>query len=350
MLIGVCVSNEKRKFRAYVKERLKLYSGNAELIAFRMKDLDLKRKRVKGEYLKKKGKKIHRVKGVYPLPAAIYVQTYVHPRMLKKLEKAIGRKVFNNFICDKWQCSKLLFADTELQAYLPYTRKLKDLTSVQKALDRYRDVILKPINAVYAYGGKGIIRVRLEEDNQIEAYYWSSKGMNKKIFTSYNSLWKFLLDKRSDDDYIVQQFIPTMKVEDNATDIRLHMNRDGSGQWVVSDILLRVATNESHLSHQLNVTLEIDYLDNKFPQHQGEADESYMKESIIKVGLMICRAFDHAGYHMGDLGIDIGVDENGHPWVFEVNTLPNPYPSYNYAAFTYPIEYALYLAAKKKKT
>jgi D-alanine-D-alanine ligase-like ATP-grasp enzyme len=52
----------------------------------------------------------------------------------------------------------------------------------------------------------------------------------------------------------------------------------------------------------------------------------------------------------GELGLDIGLDETGHPWLIEVNSKPRKSTQTNFSpkivrnSFKRPLEYAIFLA------
>jgi YheC/D like ATP-grasp len=345
--IGICVSNTKPGFKKLAIERLERYPGDINLITFHIENLNFENLQVKGVYWEKKGLEVNQKKGVFPLPNVIYLQCYVDSKVVKKIERIIGRKVFNSFIFDKWECWELLKKDNELLHHLPYTQKLEIGTNLQDFLYHNKDIFLKPIDPSHAHSSKGIFRVKLQKKRNISVFYRTKTEMQKKGFRSYQE-FKYWISPKISTNYIMQKGIQIVKYEERATDIRLHMNKNGKGEWEVSTILFRVATNGSHISPGLFI-LGMNYLEKMFPKGRDDMNNHAMERAIVYLGTKICNVLDQSRYHMGDLGIDLGVDQNGHIWIFEVNPLPYPYPSAQYHAFTKPIEYALYLASHSKK-
>lgn len=339
-LIGIGVSRAKRGFQRLVEERLEQYPDDITLIRFHIKDLDFENLQVKGDYFEKRGGRINQKKGVFPFPDAIYLQCHVKHKTVRKIEQLIGRKVFNSFIFDKWECWDLLKKDNELRNHLPYTQKLEHLVILQHLLYSYEDIFLKPIDPTHGHSSRAIFRVKLQEEGKIETIYQEEKKIQREQFTSPKKFLDWISPKFSTKAYIIQQSIQTVKYEEMATDIRLHMNKNGKGEWEVSTLIFRVATNSSHISNGISI-LGINYLE--------EMTDSTIKRAIVNLGSKICSVLDQSGYHMGDLGIDLGVDKNGHVWIFEVNPLPYPYTLFQYHAFTKPIEYAHYLATNSKR-
>ncbi|MEW9674288.1 YheC/YheD family protein [Ammoniphilus sp. 3BR4] len=336
-LIGICISNAKPEFKNIVKRRLQLYPEDATLLIFRILDLNFGQLKSRGDCLEKKKGQIEQKQGFFPFPDVIFMQCHADRKIVNRIEKIIGRKIFNNLLFDKWECWNLLKVYNELCDHLPDSRKLENEIDMQQFLCDYEDVLLKPVNG---HSGKGIVRVKLQKARNIEAIYLQNGEMISEEFDSFRDFWDWFSARLPNQSFIIQQSIQTVKLAEMATDVRLHMNKNHKGEWQVSTLLFRVATNDSHIAHTLKWVLGIDYLEKMF----FEID---MERAIVDLGLKICKAFDKSGYHMADLGIDMGLDENGHPWIFEVNPLPFPHSLQNqYYAFTRPIEYANYLLSK----
>lgn len=274
--------------------------------------------------VKKRGSLVEKT-GEFPAPRVIYLQCFVKPDEIKMLEQLPGcQAVFNNIQLNKWSYYNLL-KDTELQDHLPDTVRMTSEDELNTFLQRYRKVFIKPIRG---YSGKGIIRACLSQNGNVKLVYEKNRKICSEIVDSYKDVWSWLPNRR----YIVQKAVDTFKLDGSPTCIRLHMNKDSSGKWKASTIHLRKARNTSLLREGIRThELLIKY-----------------KKDIVRLGKRICRTLDQKEIHAADLGIDLGIDTEGKLWIFEINTLPNPFgPPENYStAWTKPLEYALFLAAK----
>ncbi|MDG0032917.1 YheC/YheD family protein [Priestia sp. Y58] len=341
--IGICVSKTKPLFERLAKERLEQYPGDATLITFHIEDLNLARRNVRGGYLEKIGGEINRAEGVYPLPDVIYLQCHVDNNVVKQVERVIGRKIFNSFIFDKWECWSLLAKDNELRNHLPDTKKLEYRTNLYPFLHQYKDIFLKPIDVSHAHNSRGIFRVKLQKKGKIKIFYRERNKMQEKSFKSYQKFQEWTLPSLSFGEYILQKGIDTVKNSKNATDIRINMNKNSKGQWEVSMILVRVASNISHVIPKFATTYSISNFIKTITYDKGKIED--VEKSVTDLGLKICRVLDKFGYHMADLGIDLGMDKNGHVWIFEINPLPFPFRgTIQDHSLIRPLEYASYLA------
>ncbi|MEW9672159.1 YheC/YheD family protein [Ammoniphilus sp. 3BR4] len=338
--IGICVSNDKPCLAGIVKKRLEKYPNDASLIKFQIKDMNFNNLRVKGHHFRKKKGVINEDQGFFPLPDAIYLQCHVELEVIKKLERVIGRKVFNNLIFDKWKGWDILSKDVALRDHLPATQRLFNKTDFPIFLNSHRDIFIKPMSSLRGHSSQGIFRVQLQKDGSIQMFYRQGSEMRNQQFQSFLEVQdQFFIPNK----YILQKGIQTVKCGGKATDIRLNMSKNRLGKWEVSNLLFRIASNSSHIIPEDVMVFPINDLRKAYP------DFKISEMSISNIGYRICYIFDKLGYHMGDLGIDLGVDENGHVWIFEVNPLPFPFtlnPPQQDHSWIRPLEYALYLASK----
>ncbi len=342
--VGICVSDTKRGFQRLTEERLEEYPGNITLIEFYIEDLDFENAQVTGDCLEKKEGDIILKQGIFPLPGAIYLQCYVDPKAVKKIEQLIGRKVFNSFIFDKWESWELLKQADNLHTYLPETQKLENNKNLESFLSIYKDVFLKPVDVTQGHSSKGIFRVRCQKNNEIEVTFRKKAKLKRKSFGSYLAFQDWIEPKLSQ-RYIMQQSIQTLTWEGKVTDIRLNMNRNGQGDWEISLLLLRVASNDSHITQRVKTAVPLTNIIKKFLSDDQNIEE--IETAVGNLGFQICKCIDKSGHHMADLGIDLGIDQDGHVWIFEVNPLPRPLSSVLDHSLTLPLEYGSYLASQE---
>jgi hypothetical protein len=345
-IIGFCVSSEYYPglFRLVTK-RIQFAPDDVTFIRFQMKDVDFINVQVKGEQFQKNTGEWKA--GIFPFPDVVYMQCSAKRVDIKKIENIIGPKVFNSLIFDKWLGWKLLNNYKDLREHLPNTQLLQNHRDLIDFTNKYnyKDVIFKPI---HGYSSEGIIRMKFQENKKIKLFYKQGLNMEMQEFPDSKEFWNYFALKINYGSYIIQQSIDTVKSRESVSDIRLNMNKNSKGQWEVSLLLFRVATNSSIvIPLSMSVYTLDNFLNSSIYNKEKMGD---IKNSIINLGLKICHAFDKSGYHMADLGIDVGMDENGHLWIFEVNPLPFPTQgSVQDYSLTRPVDYAVYLASKRKK-
>jgi YheC/D like ATP-grasp len=348
-LIGVCVSEAKQAFSGLVIKRIQCYRGDVSIIRFRITDLDWGNLLVKGDLIEKKDGNITQSEGKFSLPNIIFIQTILDRKVLEKLEQVSGCEVFNNFIFNKIELFNLLKTDKLLYNHLPATQKLENDIDLQhflsSYLSSYNDVLLKPINGIC---GKDIFRLKSHSNNNEIEITYKQKKKTDKVLISKTKIWDWISPRLSKNQYIIQQGIQAVKWFNKPTDIRLNMNKIGKEEWTVSCLLCRVALNGSYVTTQNQGFLQYKQMETLFVNNGMDIHK--IKKSIVELGYYICSSLDQSKYHMADLGIDMGVDEKGHIWIYEINPLPYPFGSWTRdRSWFRPIEYGLHLANIKTK-
>ncbi|MCU5409074.1 YheC/YheD family protein [Bacillus cereus] len=180
-------------------------------------------------------------------------------------------------------------------------------------IDCYGKVIIKPTSG---NKGKGIIFIeqhgmyyRINESKQVTT-------MDKK------QLLSFVSHKIQEKGYIVQQFISCQMKSGNVYDFRLHVQRNGEGNWVITSIYPRIGPLGSIVSNMgsggystyLDVFLKTEF-DKNWYNIQRDLEQFAINFSNCFNSLYEDVLFD-------ELGIDVGIDNNQKLWLFEVNWRP----------------------------
>lgn len=344
-LIGICIRNDS--LLKLTTARVRRYSekypdSEVAFICFYIHHLNIEKQEVTGlKYQKETGTW---EKGVFSIPDVVFIQGFLGSPMIKKLESVVGANVFNNFLFDKWEGWEFLAKSKNIKKYLPHTEKLNKQELLTQ-IDQFKNFVLKP---VMGSSSSGIVMVRSREHGAFEVSYPLLKDIISLEFATKNDLCDWMTERVKLGTFIIQKMIPTMKYQNKVVDIRLNMNKNGVGRWDVSLLLFRVASNNLLFvprTMKRAYTLEQFDHDSVFPT----VNISKLEKDIHALGYRICQAFDAAGYHMADLGIDLGLDENGHLWIFEVNHIPYPgLGSIEDHSVIRPLEYGVYLANKMK--
>jgi len=262
-------------------------------------------------------------KGVFPIPDVIYSRNAGDGSRLKirsKLE-ALGCKFINPpHIGSKWQTHKYLSHDLSLSKYLPDTRVITNFQQVKQMLDEYGVVYLKPINGSK---GRNIIKVIKNKNTRLYEYHYQlnyqpHQGTANNLNTLQQSLKK-IMGNRS---YIVQRGINLLKVDGNIADVRVLVQKDHTGQPLITGKAFRIGKKSSITSNisgggtgeRLQVVLK-----RCFP-------DILVREKILQdincLALKVTQVLEENTSAIGELGIDIGIDIKGKVWFIEANPKP----------------------------
>ncbi|SDX29628.1 YheC/D like ATP-grasp [Marininema mesophilum] len=217
-------------------------------------------------------------------------------------------------IASKALKTKVMLSHQPLAAYIPDTKWLHKDELIQM-LDQYPTVFVKPDKGG---GGSGIVRIQKDGD-QCELR-WRKERHLMKMRDLCKRLVRFLSPSRQ---YIIQQGIEIMKVDGRPFDIRIMLQKPEE-EWLLSGMVAKVAapgqfvTNHCKGGRPLTAKEAIIRAFGK-----GNPVNEQLCSNLLSLSRMTVDVLNARFPGIKELGIDIGPDQQGHPWIFEVNTRPN---------------------------
>ncbi len=226
--------------------------------------------------------------------------------------------MFNRGFFDKWSIHQLLYPIPEVNVHIPETHAAPSLETVRMMLRKYRMVYLKPKNGSLGYG---ICKVVHEPGKGYDVSYHTGSGNVLRRFQSVAGLYRHIFRNRRVGNYLVQQGINLCTYQNRPFDFRVHLHKNQSNEWVVSCMAAKVAGSGSVTTHVRTGGTVIpgpELLKHLFGERKDLVEER-IREAAIRLATAIERA---KGTHLGELGLDMGVDVHGHVWMFEANSKP----------------------------
>lgn len=329
-IIGVLTDDailKSHKKGLSTREAFNLYAeaGNeigGLIYVFSLKNIDLDNKRILGYVaLINDSASITWREQWLPIPDAIHNRIKVSPSdsEYEKINSLI--KIYPNMIIInrvtriyKWAMQKMLVKDHELEKYLPKTVLFKGINTLNKMLQEFPFVYLKPTGRSL---GVGIIKIeKCGLDKYTAQYHDDSKQLYSLSgnLTDILSKLKKVMGTRT---HIVQEGISLATYNGNIFDLRISVQKDGTGAWGLSRWKVRVAAPNDIVT---NISsggsgARIDQVLNSV--FKEKADE-IMKEIKI-ASLTICKAIDNKVNGIGDIGLDIGISNSGKIYFIEAN-------------------------------
>ncbi len=290
----------------------------------------------------------------YPLPDVVYnrissrrseirnsVQSTL--QMLKELPYT---KVFNPSYLNKWQVYQTLAQNLFLKPYLPETRKLSE-QSLEEMLTKYSVLYLKPSNGSL---GIGIIKVNKLAENNLKFTVFSRSRINGSTDNAAQIMKKTSV-YRKEKPYIVQQGLDLTRYHGSVFDIRIIYQKNGRGEWQIGKKFARIAPGRSSISNLSRggrvVTSRSLFKSLYKKKSLIEEKNAKIKELCQRVAVTLDA---ESNGNFGELGLDIGIDKKGWPWLIEVNSKPRKTTETEASqiimrnSFKRPLEYGSYLA------
>ncbi|MDY7221677.1 YheC/YheD family protein [Halalkalibacterium halodurans] len=249
------------------------------------------------------------IRATFPYPNMIYnkipSRTEENKRQTIRLLKQIRtRKIpyFNPHFFNKWSMFEILSRDPFLRSFLPATRLFSGPSNLLDMLGNYKRIYLKPTNKSQ---GKGVFTLEAIDEKQ---YLMTTN--RKQLHLTFPKLTDLLLPYT--DQLILQQAIRLRTYQDKPYDYRIHMHKLWH-RWHMTGIGVRLGKAGSITTHvpQGGSILSIDQL-------PAPPDEQVVKRIGKKAAMALERAY---GPH-GECSLDIGEDQDGGLWLFEVNAKP----------------------------
>lgn len=260
-------------------------------------------------------------------------------------------RLFNPNFFYKWSLFEWLNKSKLTRKYVPATKRLAQFSDLEQMLAQYPSVYLKPVKGK---AGAGIMRVERPAARG-GAYVLRVQAVRKSKVTSNPSLaklWNLIKDTIGSEEYIVQQGISLASYEDRPYDLRVLVQKNGSGEWVLTGVGARVAGKLSITTHvprggSINDPERV--LTAAFGHEAARTTLLRVKKSALSIARQIEKA---SGHTLGEMSMDLGVDTTGQIWFFEANSRPMKFdePDIRKKSLERIIEYSLYLSKSRKKS
>lgn len=287
------------------------------------------------------------VERMMPFPDAIYNDG--SPEKLARSKQIIQRlkatiPFTTHSIGNKWNVSERLKEAGEFANYLIPSEIVKNSENIFKFLTAFEKVVFKPIDG---RKGKGIFFiVKKDEGFQITRDDHTAHYSKEKLTS-------LLEEKLATGTFIVQPYIQSVTKSGQVYDFRLHVQKNGAGEWVITTIYPRVAPKGSIIPN-INNGGFTNYLD-PFLQQEFKEKAFNVKRTLEFFSLALAHHLDELqmvqfGEVIDEIGVDIGLDENQKIWIYEVNWRPGCPPAFylELDVVIHNIKYAVYLAKNQK--
>ncbi|MDQ1004185.1 glutathione synthase/RimK-type ligase-like ATP-grasp enzyme [Neobacillus niacini] len=328
-------------------DRLREYEKFGGLvIAFSTRSIDLEEKIAYGMLYDPTQKKWRYDSA--PIPAALYRRNF-HQNLdrINLLIEMTNKNLFNSHYFKKSDLI-LLKDEKEIRNHVPATHLLKKMDDLIKFIQDKERIILKPVSLSR---GRGIFTL---EKNQKPAegyilYEHQNEFLLRHLIPDTKALEEMLMKLNLlNKQYLYQTYIPLLKINNRPLDVRVVMQKYDIKSWKCSGIECRVAGENEVLT---NIARGGEAMTLEEVVNGSGIDQSYDKiyESVINLCQKFCNLIDRKDEHYAEFGLDIGLDQEGYPWIIEANIFPSfkGFKEMDYEIYlkirSQPIFYAIHL-------
>lgn len=231
-------------------------------------------------------------------------------------EKGMGMKrlAFQQ-IASKWLKTYIMQQDEKLAPYLPQTVWWEP-SRLLELCKQHRLIYLKPDKGG---GGVGIIRVEQSRSHRYEVWYLTKRQTIFGDKTLISFLRRRMHPRKR---YLIQQGIRLARVYGRPFDIRVIVQKP-QHRWLVMGMAAKVAAKEKIVTNRSSGGMAMT-VPKVLSSGLGWSQEQirYIEDVLRAIALQTAHTLSRRFTGLRVLGLDIGIDEQGKLWIFEVNTRP----------------------------
>lgn len=306
----------------FIREFMEAGANKSFHFAFAPSQVDWNKQVVSGFFPSVSGKWVRKT---IPLPDVVYNRLPSRKAensiaMTTFKNKFVSRKIplFNWTFFDKWDVYRLLEGE-DAAKFVPESINDPSPNQIQQMMEKHRFVYLKPSAGSL---GIGIYRLTYSPNRGYFARY-RGKGNNILIrFPRFDGLMKMLRKQNVKlQFYVLQQGVRLIELDNCPIDFRFHMTKNGLNQWVAAGIGAKKAGKGSVTTHVRSggMLMMPDQVLNRVFGSKADQVLAHAKDVAIRLSEAIERNYNHP---LGELGFDLGIDQNEKVWMFEANAKP----------------------------
>lgn len=250
----------------------------------------------------------------FSLPKYIYDRFFypknrnIYPLIRKRIKYLQKEAIFlGKGLPNKWEVYKYLYKHEILKKFLPKTEQFSS-HSLAYFFQFTNQLILKP---TFSSGGRGIYLVFKEKDRF--AIFDGKNKIHHTVIGSTEDLYHFLRTQLCHENYLVQTLLSLCE-NNQPMDVRIVMQKNTPNTWNLIGSGVRVGKKGTFISNlQAGGKVQLTH-----PRSPSIADN----EELMMIITLLPPYMENNFYPLFELGIDIGIDNNGKAWILEVNSKP----------------------------
>ncbi|WP_246517461.1 YheC/YheD family protein [Clostridium aciditolerans] len=221
----------------------------------------------------------------------------------------------------KWKVYKYLSKYPKIIGYLPKTIIYKSFQDILNMLKEYGFIFLKA-----SYGSKGRQVLSIEQIGEKYKIDFHSNGLKDELL-DIEQLQEFVNEFTTMKNYIVQQGCRLIKHEGRNMDMRVLINKDGSGKWRAIYNICRITSKDATITNYYHGGSYANYKD-IYPSLKRENPNINIPshDEIVNVTIKIATYIEKDYGPFGEIGMDMALDGNGKLWFIEGNAQPDKNP------------------------
>lgn len=205
-----------------------------------------------------------------------------------------------------------LKGDPQLQPHVIPFVGLNDVARGIRFMERHRSIVIKP--SVGSLGAKTVVVEREEHGWTVTDRQHAHRLSDADMLALLHSL----VGKKG---YLMQKCVPCFTQAGLPYYIRVHFQKNAARQWVCIEPLLYLSADPSRNRVNHATTFWVYSSLERMLKHEFVGREAEVSQRIRALALSVAEAIERSSTdRLCELGIDLGMDEREHLWIFEANT------------------------------
>ncbi|WP_127491879.1 YheC/YheD family protein [Paenibacillus glycanilyticus] len=219
-------------------------------------------------------------------------------------------------VYNKWAKTIVLNRKASTRSHVPHTLLFSE-KSLKSMLRLYQMVYVKPNAGSH---GDGVMRV--EHKNGTYSY---QLGAKKRSNLTWAQLVASLTHKIQGTKYIIQRGIHLSRFKNRIYDLRVEVQLNEYGRWQITGMLARVAQQGMAVTNGAQGA-DVYPFRSVIASHGGTELVRKVASQLNSMCIECAHQLKAQYPFLTELGFDIALDQQLHPWILEVNTTPEAIP------------------------
>lgn len=218
----------------------------------------------------------------------------------------------------KWAKTAVLLTSELLRPYIPETSPFRRET-VRLMLDQYGMIYLKPDRGTF---GNGVIRVEKSASSSLPYQFQLDKKIRQ--FATFEAMYNRLLSIQRKRPYLAQKGIQLLQYQNRRFDFRVMVQHNLRNEWETTGVIGRLGLPSKIVTNYHSGATPLPFSKLMSP-HMSEHRQTEYLNYLSYLGVETAKQLQLAYPGLREIGIDFAIDTELHPWILEVNTLPDPF-------------------------
>jgi hypothetical protein len=248
------------------------------------------------------------------IPKVIYTRSFLTKKQSRFLEeKKVQFYNKRGIGQNKLRMHEIMSEDPEIAPSLPETVP-GTLENLLMMLKKHRQLILKPAKG--SLGG-GIMKLTKDKKGRIKLRYPIARRKWKEVQFK-EDIPTFLTDTFNKKQYIIQENIKLATYKKRPFDLRVVVQRNQTGDWVVAGILCKVSPSRNQFVTNISQGGSSLSFDEVVKGH-SYLSHNRIHQDISNLSLKMARHLEKHTDHIADIAFDIALDKKGRAYFIECN-------------------------------